>query len=191
MQQPTIDSCRLPPYGYARACISAVVSCCHAVRTRVTNAVNACAQRHRGLPCAGFDAARDTGLQPLFVSACPLDAGESECGRGKVLRCSKCATPLCPATSIVLAAHAPSAAAAAPCSLVFVEPAAWMCGAEASDFPDAVLHRTDDRVLCPNADCGLRLGSWNWVDGARCACGVTCQPAFALSASRVALGVGK
>jgi hypothetical protein len=39
------------------------------------------------------------------------------------------------------------------------------------------LHAQKGVLRCPNHDCALQLGSWNW-HGSNCSCGMKVSPAF-------------
>lgn len=73
----------------------------------------------------------------------------------------------------------------ASCSMVFVEPGAWM--APGLGFPDSVLQTDEGRIMCPGAGCAQRLGAWSWSAPTQCACGLQVAPAFALSSARLAV----
>ncbi|SCV71802.1 BQ2448_4496 [Microbotryum intermedium] len=63
------------------------------------------------------------------------------------------------------------------CSSYFTEPLSWM----SSTLESGAL---GGKIVCPNAKCGAKLGSFDWA-GAQCSCGAWICPGFALNVSRV------
>ena len=75
--------------------------------------------------------------------------------------------------------------ASSSCSAFFVEPLKWMT--ETSDVVEGVI---SGRLVCPNARCKAKLGSWSWA-GTQCGwcvyadSGAWVTPAFALQRAKV------
>ncbi|KDE02689.1 hypothetical protein, variant [Microbotryum lychnidis-dioicae p1A1 Lamole] len=63
------------------------------------------------------------------------------------------------------------------CSSYFTEPLSWMS-------PMLESGALGGKIVCPNAKCGAKLGSFDWA-GAQCSCGTWICPGFALNVSRV------
>jgi dual specificity phosphatase 12 len=65
------------------------------------------------------------------------------------------------------------------CSSYFVERLPWMDSEPMNGLEDVC-----GKLLCPNAKCGARIGSWKW-DGAQCSCGAWLTPALQIIKARV------
>lgn len=87
----------------------------------------------------------------------------------KVYRCKKCRRILALESNLLL--HQTNGVTCK--ETYFVEPLAWM---------DVVQHK-EGKLMCPK--CNSKLGSFSWVMGCQCPCGVQVAPAFYLTPSKV------
>ncbi|XP_050497753.1 dual specificity protein phosphatase MPK-4-like [Diabrotica virgifera virgifera] len=86
-----------------------------------------------------------------------------------VYRCKKCRRILAAESNLLL--HESNGVVCK--ETYFVEPIAWM----------NVLQENQGKILCPK--CSTKLGSFSWIMGCQCPCGIQVAPAFYLTPSKV------
>ncbi|XP_072401864.1 dual specificity protein phosphatase MPK-4-like [Diabrotica undecimpunctata] len=86
-----------------------------------------------------------------------------------VYRCKKCRRILAAESNLLL--HETNGVTCK--ETYFVEPIAWM----------NVLQENQGKILCPK--CSTKLGSFSWIMGCQCPCGIQVAPAFYLTPSKV------
>lgn len=114
------------------------------------------------------------GLKPLALAELiqPDPGFEPKEPDGNVYRCRRCQRILALESNVLL--HKDQGEICT--RKLFVEPVAWM----------NVMHVTGSRLVCPK--CTSKLGSFSWIKGCPCSCGVIVSPAFYLSPSRLVFG---
>ncbi|KAJ3156804.1 nucleotidyltransferase [Geranomyces michiganensis] len=109
----------------------------------------------------------------------------------KQLRCRKCRTILVPASS--LTSHEQGSGQQAfgyrkrdPALEIATTCSAFHVSESDVDWIDGVADgsKSEDKIACPNAKCGTKLGAWSWA-GAACSCGTWIAPSFAIAVNKV------
>ncbi|KAJ3157942.1 nucleotidyltransferase [Geranomyces variabilis] len=125
---------------------------------------------------------RSTPAAPAAPAAPPL---------AKHLRCRKCRTILVPASS--LTSHEQGSGQQAfgyrkrdPALEIATTCSAFHVSEADVDWIDGVADgsKSEDKIACPNAKCGTKLGAWSWA-GAACSCGTWIAPSFAIAVNKV------